>query len=537
MVSTLIFALVLVGTSVLTMAAVLLFMAAFGKPRAHGETPLSARSDAAMLFQDGVLIDANDRARALIDTLRDDAGDSTVDPWPLVASHLSRGYPGFAEALADLASRGKTTLSAARDETGQAGPDLVLDPVGGAVRLTLADPRGDGDTIVVDRLSYRAMQHEIALLRRITEAAPLMMWHQDDHGAVTWANGSYLQRASQARDGEPLGWPLPAVFSLPEGAKPRRVHLDDNPGRSRNAWFDLDFHETEGGRLCFAVPADDAQRAERTKQEFIQTLTKTFATLPIGLAVFDRTRRLQMFNPALTDLTNLEPEFLLSRPGIEGFLNRMREKRVLPEPRDFRSWSRRLLDIEINGPDGNFEETWTLPTGQIFRVSASPHPDGALAFLMEDITTETHLTRNVRAEMETSQAVLNLLDQALAVFAPNGQLVLTNSAFSRLWTLEGEESLSAVTLAEAIDNWRDAGDSGDLWARVATLARPGNDEPGAVHGQMTLPDGERLQVEARRTTTGAVMIAFGQEGSGTFIPVAEYEAQRHGRAQILRASA
>jgi hypothetical protein len=54
---------------------------------------------------------------------------------------------------------------------------------------------------------------------------------------------------------------------------------------------------------------------------------------------------------------------------------------------------------------------------------------------------------------------------------------------------------------------------------------------------MALPDGECLTVEARRTTAGAVMIAFGQEGAGTFAPILEQDTGTHGRAQILKASA
>lgn len=265
--------------------------------------------------------------------------------------------------------------------------------------------------------------------------------------------------------------------------------------------------------LCYALPADDAQRAEIARHDFVQTLTKTFATLPTGLALFDRTRRLQLFNPALTDLTGLETEFLLSRPGIEGFLNRMRDKHVMPEPRDFRSWSKRLLEIESTATAGGFEETWTLPSGQTFHVSATPHPDGALAFLIDDISSEMRLTQTVRAEMDTSQSVLNQLDEAIAVFTAAGDLVLTNTAFTRLWRMEGEESLGAVTLPRALEIWRAAGGDPAMWSRIAALTRPGRGEGPPVQGDLRLGDGPLLRVDARRTSTGALMIAFAPDAS------------------------
>ena len=68
--------------------------------------------------------------------------------------------------------------------------------------------------------------------------------------------------------------------------------------------------------MMFALPADAAVRAERSLREFVQTLTKTFADLPIGLAIFDQSRKLQLFNPSLIDLTRLPTGFLTARPTL-----------------------------------------------------------------------------------------------------------------------------------------------------------------------------------------------------------------------------
>ncbi len=516
--SSVLFALVLVATSALTVAGVLMLASALRRPpRVRRKHPLGTDTEAAFLFDGTLLIDTTPRGAALLATLRD-AGEG--DDWQQVTRFLARDYPGLNAILAELPRLRHSRIAAA----GGTGADLVLDWQDGLVRLTLAES-GDADSAVqLDRLSLRAMQDELALLRQMTEAAPLLMWREGVQGQVTWANAAYLQRAAGPNLAESLGWPLPRLFAADA---PRRVELPAS-GRLAATWVDVVRLPDPAGALGFALPADEAQTAERARRDFVQTLTKTFATLPIGLAVFDRTRRLQVFNPALTDLTNLEPEFLLSRPGLEGFLNRMRDKHVLPEPRDYRAWSRRLLEIETSALAGSFEETWNLPTGQTFRVSANPHPDGALAFLIEDITSEIHLSRNVRAGMETSQSVLNLLDQAIAVFAPNGQLVLTNAAFSRLWTLEGEETLAAVTLDEAIENWRDSCDDPELWSRIARLARPGMPEGEPVRGPMRMHDGDSFWVEARRTATHALMISFEPD-----LPAAKASP----RSQVLRATA
>ena len=526
MTEALLFSLVLVGTSVLTVLAVLMLLTAFGRQgRPRRGAPVGG-GDPAFLFDGRRLIDANARGRAILQALT----DSDSDGLSALLAFLGVDFPGIEGRLSAL-DEGQG-LSMPSQKPGSS-LELTAERRDGSLRVTLVDTLSDEAAVTLDRLSYRAMTDELTLMRGLIDAAPLMLWQENPSGQVTWANRAYMQRL--ADDSTLLSWPLPALFPAADSTVTQRVSLVDDTNADAAAWFDINRVATDAGHLVYALPADEAHQAERTKRDFVQTLTKTFATLPIGLAVFDRTRRLQVFNPALTDLTGLETEFLLSRPGIEGFLNRMRDKHVLPEPRDYRSWARRLLDIETDAPLGEFEETWALPSGQNFRVSTNPHPDGALAFLIEDITSETHMNRNVRAQMDTSQSVLNQIDAAIAVFAPNGQLMLTNTAFSQLWTLEGEDSINAVTLPEALENWQEAGDDPQLWARVGALSRPVQGEDPRVTGTMTLADGEVLTVDARRTSTGALMIAFSQDAKKKTAP--EQDSRTGSRAQILRASA
>ena len=66
----------------------------------------------------------------------------------------------------------------------------------------------------------------------------------------------------------------------------------------------------------------------------------------IGLAVFDKNRRLGLFNPALTDLVKIDAVWLAGRPSLRDFLERLRETRQMPEQKDFASWRRKLSELE-----------------------------------------------------------------------------------------------------------------------------------------------------------------------------------------------
>ncbi|MCC5987992.1 MAG: PAS-domain containing protein [Pararhodobacter sp.] len=514
MAQSIVMAVLMVTATALTLAGVLLIAALFERRHGTGQGAAAGlggnRVDAVFLFEDGALIDANERAEALLERL----GGETA-PWPALRRFLQTGMLDIDAALQRLPESRSVAL-AAGDGSGLA---MRAEWLSGSLRLTISDSAADEGGILLDRLSLRAMEEELALLRQLSEVMPAIAWREDAEGKVIWANHAYLRNLAPARGGDAaIAWPLPALFSAGAAGSTARATLSGESGRGEY-WFDIMRIADGDGQLAFALPADSAHRAEKTRRAFVQTLTKTFATLPTGLAVFDRARRLQLFNPALADLTGLEPEFLTSRPGLEGFLNRLREKRILPEPRDFRSWSRRLLEIEKGAETSDFEETWLLPGGQTYRVSASPHPDGALAFLIEDVTSEIHMSRNIRAELENCQSALNLLDEAIALFSHEGHLVHANAAFSGLWTLEGEDSIGGVSLSAALEAWREASADPALWDRIATITRRGNAEM-SVSGEMELADGERLHVKARRAGNGMVMIGFSpvEDASGAEKP-------------------
>ncbi|MBZ0130363.1 MAG: PAS-domain containing protein [Rhodobacteraceae bacterium] len=289
---------------------------------------------------------------------------------------------------------------------------------------------------------------------------PLLAWRCDSSGRVTWANRAYLEAADQgetAGECDSCAAALPVLFPAEAGTSltGRRTLPGDRERAPK--WFEVKSVSLENGQmLAFALHADPVVRAEAALRNFVQTLTKTFAHLPIGLAIFDRDRQLALFNPALSDLTALDPGWLSARPSLTGFLDRMREQRRLPEPKDYKGWRQRIADLERAAEDGTYEEHWPLPTGQTYRVTGRPHPEGAVAFLFEDITASITLQRQFRAELDLGQAVLDTMPDAIAVFAANGDLVLSNDAYAAMWGNDPRELLVFCRIAEAVGTWQGA---------------------------------------------------------------------------------
>jgi PAS domain-containing protein len=462
----------------------------------------------AFLFDGERLVDASSAARALLP----EGEESRA--WARLLARFAPDFPNLSEHLASLPRVGLLHIPS------HAGVSpamvMVAEYQAGLTRLTVSGGQTDMRFGVGDVASAAALQGEVLAQRSVLSRAPVLMWKETSDGSVIWANHAYLIRAVELLpDGQDLSWPLPRLFDLPEvqkGNLPRlKLQMPSGP-----EWYDLARMPAGEEVLCYALAADKAVQAETALREFMQTLTKTFADLPIGLAIFDRSRSLQMFNPALTDLTTMSPEFLISRPSLNAFLDAMRAKSMIPEPRDYRSWRRQLARLEEEASMGLFEETWSLPGGQTYRVVGRPHPNGALAFMFEDISNEMSRNRRYRADLELGQSVIDAVEEAVAVFSQGGQLVMSNHAYAQLWQHDPQVMLSEASIGTLCNWWRDHAAPTLLWDDAADYVASAGDR-SAWEGDVRLLDGRLVGCRFRPLTGGATLITFRVQ---TALPIA-----------------
>lgn len=471
----------------------------------------AATSDTIFLFDGETLVDASPTARALI------AGSSLRGPpWQRLMAFLVRHFPDIETRLTALPDEGRLVL-----ESGQGGAltplALVAELRSGLVQIRLTDPDADRSA-VVDPLTLRATGEELELLRSTVGLTPHPVWVQNGAQEVIWSNGSYLKLAVQS--GEELSWPLPRVFRL---ASQRLQRIRIVPPGKAPMWFEVVTAPFADGVMAFAQPIDALVQAEGTLREFTQTLTKTFASLPIGLAIFDRQRKLALFNPALADLTTLAPEFLIGNPTLFDFLNQLRDRQMIPEPKDFSNWRKRLTDLEKASAIGQFEEHWNLPGGQTFRVIGRPHPEGALALLFEDVTLQISQTRRDRANVELGQAIVDSVSDAVAVFGQGGDLVLANAAYTAMWNHDPMEVFQGGChdIGELASYWRNLSSSTPAWAEIEAVVRGAAVAP-AAGWPIRLQDGRALLCRVVSLTGGATMVEFSAFPQAELSPVEDF---------------
>ena len=473
------------------------------------------------LFDGEVLVDSTPSAKALLN-----ASQTLGGAWVKMLAYLGSYFPDLESQINRLQTEGALTLASA---PGQGRPMILqAEMQGGLMRLVLVDPDSDDTPPGQDLMVLRAMSEELDFLRLTVTKAPVLIWREGGNGDVTWANAAYMLRVGDLGEaGQELSWPLPRLFertASTQGATGQRQKLKLSGGRA--AWYDLITTGEDDGRLVFALPADAAVQAETALRDFMQTLTKTFAHLHVGLAIFDAQRQLQLFNPALLDLTGLPVDFLSMRPSLLSVLDAMRDRNMIPEPKDYRGWRRQLVELEKAAASGLYEETWSLRGGQTYRVIGRPHPNGAIALMIEDISGEMLRTRRYRADLELGQSVIDQLDEAIAVFSEGGQLVMSNTAYGQIWGGDPAATLEDASLWTLCAHWRSQSAATPIWGDLEDFAANQGDR-STWRAEGRLLDGRLIDCRFAPLSGGATLTAFRvRDVGGTKAVLAEDAALR-----------
>lgn len=449
------------------------------------------------LFLGDQLEHATPEATALL------SADATLGNWDTLRDGLAARFPDL-PASADLSRlTAASYLAAGADDAAV----LHLERDADALRVTIHENGSVGGPCIGQ--ATKGVKAQNAILRLAADTAPYPMWMTDADGALIWSNAAHDHaRADQddidgKTDAEPL-FPIDVLENAQDQDK--RAQLSTR-GSAPDTWYNLSATRHGDHLMCHAVDISAVIQAEVAQRNFVQTLAKTFAQLSIGLAIFDRNGQLALFNPALMDLTSLPAEFLSTQPDLLSFFDRLRDNRVMPEPKNYVSWRQEIANVISAASHGRYEETWTLDSGHTFRVSGRPHPDGAVAFLIEDITAEISLTRNFRAELELGQSILDTFDDALAVFSPAGILTFCNAAYREMWKLDPDNSFADSTITDSLKHWQAECDANPAWTRVHDLVlKVGRRAP--LSETIRFRGSEDLTLRAEPIVSGATVVRF-----------------------------
>ncbi|MFN8693644.1 MAG: ATP-binding protein [Holosporales bacterium] len=252
--------------------------------------------------------------------------------------------------------------------------------------------------------------------------------------------------------------------------------------------------------------ARDYSAIEELRTEFERVLESQHIILnqiDMGVAIYSAERRLIYYNDAFMRLWGLKDDFLVKLPTYTEVLQALRQTRLLPDVRDVDSWLRQ--ENEIFQTLVEARRDWLhLRDQRSIEVVAQTHPQGGLLFTYRDRTQQAALAPTATHEVDLlPAAVLENLDEAVAVFGADQNIRLCNAAFRKFWRLDNRAAETLTVTA--------------FFSQIARQLRfPGSDavfrqEFGsrkASQGSLALNDKRLVDYVISPLFDGAVMLAF-----------------------------
>ncbi|MEL7215374.1 MAG: PAS-domain containing protein [Pseudomonadota bacterium] len=495
----------IIATAGAVVAAMLLLRMVWrtGSEGADGALPLGllndVSSEAIFVFVKGVLHAQNRPAARLIGP---DAETLKLADLP---DRLDLERPELlADGLDELSREG---ITFERECRSRAETNLLVSglPMGRKLVVRIQDvtafrgaQRVAADDLMVARSDYAVTQR--ALLTLGTH-----VWRLDADGTLSWTNAG--EDLARSREVAMLISHAREQRDLIVNGDPIRVSLPLTPGGPLR-WFEIAMvDDGQGGTLVRARAIDEMVQTEQALSRFLETLTETFAHLPIGLAIFDRNRALGLFNPALCEHLGLDPVWLAARPSLRAFLERLREGRMVPEQPHFGDWRDQFMALERRAEGDEYDETWPLPSGRTLRVTGRAHPQGALAFLFEDVSQRLRVEQDFDSALTLRETAFARLNHPAVLFDAGGQILVRSAAQD---APEADEPVpqQPLTLDDQLALWRDQFGDDPIWHAVRRFVG------AATHGRkrevhiLTGADGQVWDVALTPLPDGASLVAF-----------------------------
>ena len=347
------------------------------------------------------------------------------------------------------------------------------------------------------------------------DSLPHPAWITGAGGALIWANRAWLvsvdaETVDQAvRKGAAFDHSAAALATEAARAGQRKEEVIRATSAGQRRAFQVSAIPLEGGGA--AAVAIDVSGVEEVREQLRQhnlAHDQTLNRLDDAVALFGPDKRLTFHNTAFAELWGLEPAWLADKPTHGEVLDRLRQRRRLPETVDYGVWKAKEL-AWYETLDAAPDELWSTPDGKTLRVVRQPHPFGGLLVLFADMTGEIRLRAQYNAQVQVQQATLDKLNDAVAVFGSDGRLRLHNEAFEQFWRL----TPAVVTQAGDFDRLSEAClpllPDRLFWKEVkARVADPGPQARAPISGEIRTSDRRAVAWQTRPLPDGATLIAF-----------------------------
>ncbi|MEP1207158.1 MAG: ATP-binding protein [Rhizobiaceae bacterium] len=380
---------------------------------------------------------------------------------------------------------------------------------------------GDRAALAALEAQHTRLMQTTDTMKSLLEAIPFPVWLRDHQAQLTWANQSYVE----AVDGEDLDTVSEENLHLLDENVRQQVaaaHKQELEGEGNQIsqvrerlpatisgdrrMMDVSEVHYAGGSAGLAVDMSEVEEVQSHLRRTLESHAQTMNQLATAVAIFDEKRHLVFYNSAFEDLWKLESRFLDGEPDNGALFDALREAGKIAEQPDWSKWRNSLLQVyESTQPEENW---WHLPDRRTLRVVASPQKQGGVTWVFENITEQLEMESRYIALTQVQGETLDHLSEAIAVFAPDGRLKLSNPSFQRLWKLEDEQVAANTPIAAITELCSQTMEDPSVWTELSTGITGVSDVRKSLSGRMTLGPDTVLDYALVPLPNGQTLLSF-----------------------------
>ena len=355
-------------------------------------------------------------------------------------------------------------------------------------------------------------------LATMLDGLPLPVWRRDERLALVQVNRAYREAVNS--DAEQVVTNQLELGFAGDPARPgnplARLARDSGQRQSESAHvvvgserrlLELNEVASVAGVVGYAVDHTEMEDLRGGMARHVAAHADVLENFAAAVAIYGPDTRLQFYNAAYALLWDHDTRFLDGQPTLGEELERLRERRLLPETVDFRAFKAAELKL-FTSLISPLEDLIHLPDGRTLRKRASPHPLGGLLFTYEDVTDSLSLERNYNTLIEVQRRTLDNLYEGVALIGSDGRLKLCNAAYGRVSQFAEADLDGEPHIADLIDKCRDFYDSDEPWPQLheRIIAAATAREPSS--GRIERADGSVLEYATVPLPDGMVLLSY-----------------------------
>lgn len=348
---------------------------------------------------------------------------------------------------------------------------------------------------VQDKPSADTTAHEH--FHQLLDSLPIAVWIRDGNLDVVFSNRAAATIAA-SDDSRDL-----AAQARTENRQLTQVRSIDMDGQLTQ--FQVSEVPARGWSGTIGFAQDDQTYSE-------QGALKVLDNLSTAIAIFGPERRLIFCNDSYASLWRFDPLWLAGEPSLSEILDRLRERRQLPEVADFRAFKEQQNALFETLEDAR-DILLHLPDGRTLRAVIAPHEPAGLVFSYEDVSDQLDLERSFKTLNAVQRETLDNLYEGIAVFGSDGRMKLSNPAFADLWGLSEPVLAGDPHLSDIINATRPLitgieGSSDEEWRTYVSNQVAQFTGRQAAGGRLQLSDGTVLEYSSVPLPDGAVLLSY-----------------------------